>query len=114
MWPPKAPLGSSSSPGVPPMAAEFLKRRFQALNSKTRDVLVKGGIVLAGLLVCLLAYYATGQKYKKPPPPKEKFAVIDLGESRLQDDIRSQVEKQREEQRSKSAEQDDKLKSEAA
>jgi conjugal transfer pilus assembly protein TraB len=96
------------------MDAEFLKKKFQGLNSKTRDVLVKGGIVIAGLLICLLAYYATGQKYKKPPPPKEKFAVIDLGESRLQDDIRSQVQKEREEQRSKSAEQDEKLKAEAA
>jgi conjugal transfer pilus assembly protein TraB len=96
------------------MDVEALKQKFGKLESKTRDRLVKAGVVLSVLLLCLLGYYITGQKNKKPPPPAPKYAVIELGESRLQDDIRSQVEREREEARTKSKEQDERIKSGAS
>jgi conjugal transfer pilus assembly protein TraB len=92
------------------MNLESLRKRFGALKSGTRAALIKVGIIGGVLLVCLIGYYATGQREKKPPPPKQKFAVIQLGDSRLEDDIRSQVEREREEQRNKNKEQDSKLK----
>lgn len=92
------------------MIIEAIRQKFSTLNSGTRDVLVKAGIVVGILVICLLAYYVTGQKDKKPPPPKEKFAVIELGDSRLEDDIRSQVEKEREEERGANKKQDERIK----
>ena len=92
------------------MNIESFKARLNGLPSKTRDALTKGAIVLGVVLVCILAYYVTGQKNKKPPPAKEKFAVISLGDSRLEDDIRSQVEREREEARNENARQDKTLK----
>lgn len=92
------------------MNIEQLKARFGNLPTKTRDGMTKGVIALGVVLVCVLAYYVTGQRNKQPPKPKEKFAVISLGDSRLEDDIRSQVEKEREEERNKNTEQDKTLK----
>ncbi len=74
---------------------------YGALQPGQRANLMKFAGVAIFIVILLGAYYATrGETAAKPKQTREKAAVIELGDSRLEDDIRSQVEKERLENRS--------------
>lgn len=77
------------------MAANQLKEKWDSLDPDQRQKLVKGGVIVGGLLLAVLLYYGSGQDQKGPAPPPEELEIIDVGENRLEDDIRSQVQKER-------------------
>lgn len=89
---------------------DAIKAKLDALEPEKRQKVIKGSILGAGALFFIGMYYATGQEDKKPPPPKEAASVIELGDARLEDDIRAQVQKEREEQDSQNKNQDVKIK----
>lgn len=81
--------------------------KWEELEPEKRQQVVKAGIVLGVIGIALLMYYGTGQDKKAPPPPKEEMQVIQLGDERLEDDIRAVVEREREEQRNQNEVQND-------
>lgn len=85
---------------------------FSGLRPESRGNLVKGVLVGGSLLALFAAYYLSGRDKVEPAnAPKEKVAVIQLGDSRLEDDIRSQVERERVEQRQQNEKQDESIES---
>lgn len=74
-----------------------LKEKLDAMEPEKRQKVVKGGIVMVGLVLALGLYYGSGQSEKKAPEPEVAPSVVQLGEGRLQDDIRAQVSRQHEE-----------------
>lgn len=96
------------------MAGESPIAKFKAWLDKQepekRDKIVKYGLMGAVLSVMTVLYYVTGQDKNKPPPPPEQVSTLQLGEARLQDDIRASVEKQRQEEKSRNDAQDKQLK----
>lgn len=75
-----------------------------------REKIVKYGLMGAGMGVLTILYYASGQDDKKPPPPPEEVSTLQLGEARLQDDIRATYQKQNLEEKSRNDLQDKELK----
>lgn len=75
-----------------------LRERWAKLDGKQRERTVKLVIGVVGISVAMMAYFATGQDKKVPPPAKAPAAVINVGEGRMEDDVRAQVEKQRQAQ----------------
>ena len=67
---------------------------WQRLDPKHRQNLVRTGIAFGGVALILGAYFGTGQQ-KKVVQPAKQVNVINVGEKRLEDDVRAQVEKQR-------------------
>lgn len=74
-----------------------IKAKLDAMEPEKRQNAIKGGIVGSAILITVAAYYLTGQDESTAPPPKAEVAVIELGDDRLEDDIRAQVEREREE-----------------
>ncbi len=87
-----------------------VRDRLDGMDPEKRQKTIKLSIVGAVVLGLVGMYYMTGQEKKKPPPPKEAASVIELGEARMQDDIRAQVSKEREEQDAQNKKQDTELK----
>ncbi len=87
-----------------------IRDRLDQLDPEKRQKVIKGSIIGAVVLSLVSLYYVTGQEKKKPPPPKEAASVIELGDARLEDDIRAQVSKEREEQDAQNKKQDAELK----
>ena len=87
-----------------------IKDRLNQMEPGRRQKVVKFGIVGAVIAALVGLYYGTGQEDKKPPPPKEAASVIELGDARLEDDIRAQVSKERQEQDAQNQAQNAKLK----
>ena len=88
---------------------EQLKAKFDQMDGKKRVNLIRGVVVIGGAVLLLGVYYGVARD-EKPVLVKEKpAAVIELGDERLEDDIRAQVEKEREEQQNKNKDQDAKL-----
>ena len=86
-----------------------LREWFDGLEPKKRQDLLKVSAVAVVLVVALGLYYASGQANKKPPPAKPKVAVIEVGEDRLEDDMRSELERSKEELSNQNAAQDGKV-----
>lgn len=77
---------------------EHVRTFLKDLDSKKRANLIRGTGVLGLVGFLLAAYYLSGKdEAAKAKHPKEPVAVIDLGDSRLEDDVRAQVEKERQE-----------------
>jgi conjugal transfer pilus assembly protein TraB len=77
---------------------EKVQAFLKGLDSKKRANLIRGVSVLGLGGFLLAAYYLSGKdEAAKAKHPKEPVAVIDLGDSRLEDDVRAQVEKERQE-----------------
>jgi len=74
-----------------------IKDQLDAMEPEKRQKLIKGAIVAGGLVLAVGLYYGSGQSEKKAPEPEVTPAVVQLGEARLQDDIRAQVSRQHEE-----------------
>lgn len=89
---------------------EAIRAKLDEMEPEKRQKVLKFGIVgiIAGFMIVL--YYATGQEDKKPPPPTEAAAVIELGDSRLQDDMRAEFAKQQEVENASNRSQDQALK----
>lgn len=83
-----------------------LKQKFATLEPKTRQRALQIGIGGAAIGLLLLMYVGTGQNKKQPPAKPKTFDAIELGDSRLDDDIRATIEKEREEARNRDAAQD--------
>lgn len=71
-----------------------LKEKWDELDPEKRAKLVKAGIVVIGLAIAMALYYGSGKADKKPAAPKVPPSVVQLGEGRLQDDIRATVQRQ--------------------
>jgi len=67
-------------------------------------------VVIGGGLILLVSATTSWERTPKGGAAETKVAVIKLGDSRLEDDIRAQVEKEREEARNENAQQDKTLK----
>lgn len=74
-----------------------IKDRLDAMEPKRRQNLVKGVLVSGVVLFLVALYYMTGQDQKQPPPPKEAAALLNLGDARLEDDMRATQAKDRDE-----------------
>lgn len=75
-----------------------IKEKLDAMEPQKRQKVQRAAIIagIAGLMVIL--YYSTGQEAKKPQPAPEAAKVIELGDARLQDDMRATFSKGLEEQ----------------
>lgn len=87
---------------------ERAREWWEKLEPKQRQRAVQVGIAVVGISAAVAMYYTTGQSKKIPPPPKQ-VSVIQVGENRLQDDIRAQVEKQRQTAEAAQKQTDEKL-----
>lgn len=86
-----------------------LKEWYERQDPEKRLKLIKGGAICGVLAGALGLYYASGQDDKAPPPPPPEVTVIDVGEGRLEDDMRAQLEKQGEEQENQNKAQNAKM-----
>jgi len=87
---------------------DTIKEKWDALDAKKRQNAVRAGIAAVGIVAIFGAYFVTGQQKKIPVPPKQ-VNVISVGENRLEDDVRAQVEKQRQADEAQKKETDAKL-----
>lgn len=71
-----------------------LKEKWDELDPEKRAKLVKAGIVVIGLMIAMALYYGSGKADNKPVAAKAPPSVVQLGEGRLQDDIRATVQRQ--------------------
>ena len=76
---------------------KFVKERLDAMPPEKRQKFIKYGIVGGAAALVIGIYYMTGQDHKKPPPPKEAASVVELGDARMEDDIRAQVAREHQE-----------------
>jgi conjugal transfer pilus assembly protein TraB len=85
---------------------ERARQWFSSLPEKKRQNLVKAVLVGVGL-VAILAFYSASKDNaeEKRPKPRTDVATISLGDSRLEDDLRAQVEKERTEFRAENQQQ---------
>ena len=83
-----------------------LSTRWEALTPHQRQHAVRGAIISAGLLIVVGLYYLSGQHEKQPNVAREDLDVIELGDARLEDDIRAKVERERQEQQNQNTAQD--------
>jgi conjugal transfer pilus assembly protein TraB len=87
-------------------ALERARRWFAALPEKKRQNLVKAVLFGVGLIAILWFYGASKSNTEdKKPKPRTDVATISLGDSRLEDDLRAQVEKERTEFRTENQQQ---------
>lgn len=89
--------------------AAKLREWYDGLDPARRQGLIRAGTIGGVLAVALGLYYASGQDGKKPPPPRPAVAVIDVGEGRLEDDMRAQLERSEQELSNQNAAQDGKV-----
>jgi conjugal transfer pilus assembly protein TraB len=82
------------------------RRWFAELPEKKRQNLVKAVLFGVGL-VAILAFYSASKSNTedKKPKPRTDVATISLGDSRLEDDLRAQVERERTEFRTENQQQ---------
>jgi len=85
---------------------QAIKKRLDEMEPEKRQKVIKAAIIGGIVAVVFVLYYGSGQDAKKPPPPPEVASVIELGDARLQDDIRAQFGKEREEQIAQNSRQD--------
>ena len=72
-----------------------IRSKLDAMEPAKRINVIRGAVI-GGLVTGMVGlYYLTGQDAKKPPPPAETPVGIELGDARLEDDIRAQVAKER-------------------
>ena len=83
-----------------------LSTRWEALTPHQRQHAVRGAIIAAGLLIVVGLYYLSGQHEKQPNVARDDLDVIELGDARLEDDIRAKVERERQEQQNQNTAQD--------
>jgi len=83
-----------------------LREWFDGLEPQKRQSLMKFGAIAAVFALALGLYYASDQDKKVAPAAKPEVAVIEVGEGRLEDDMRSTLEKSREELANQNAAQD--------
>ena len=83
-----------------------LNEKWAEFDGEQKSKYLRGGIVASVVVVVLFFYYASGQDEKRAAPPKETLDIINVGEGRLDDDIRSNIEKEREENRNQNNKQD--------
>lgn len=88
------------------MATNKVKEWFQTLEPTQRQQVLKFGAIGAVVVAALGLYYGSGQSEKAPPPKKADVTVIDVGEGRLEDDMRATLEKEKQEQANQNAAQD--------
>jgi conjugal transfer pilus assembly protein TraB len=88
---------------------DTLRAKWNALSAEQQQNARKGGLIAAVLVVAFGAYYASG-KDKKKVVAAPNVALVDVGDHRLQDDLRSQVERERQEERNRNEAQDKVLK----
>ena len=93
------------------MASNGFREWYDGLEPGRRQNLVKGGAVGTVLVAALALYYASGQDQKAPPPAKANVAVIDVGEGRLEDDMRSELERSKQELANQNKRQDESVES---
>lgn len=87
-----------------------IKAKFDQLDGKKRENLIRGSVIVGGLAFLLVVYYGMNKDDHQPAVAKEESAVaVELGDERLEDDIRAQVEREREEQQNKNKQQDTEL-----
>jgi len=73
-----------------------LREKWNDLDPVKRQKLIKIGIVVAGLMVIMLMYSFSGRNEDvEEVVAEDVLEIIDVGESRLEDDIRSQVLRER-------------------
>ncbi len=85
---------------------ERLRIRWEALTPDQRQNAIRGGIVAVGLLIVLALYYLSGQADPPAQTAQNPLDVIELGDARLEDDIRAKVERERQEQQNQNSAQD--------
>ena len=83
-----------------------LREWFDGLEPSKRQNLMKFGAIGAVFVLALGLYYASDQDKKVAPVAKPAVAVIEVGEGRLEDDMRATLEKSREELANQNAAQD--------
>ncbi len=88
---------------------EKLQAKWDGFDPVKRQNWIRAGIAMVGIAVCLTAYFSTGQSKKNQPPPQHDVSVIKIGEGRLEDDVRAQVEQQKREQEQANKETKEKL-----
>lgn len=76
---------------------KFVKERLDGMPPEKRQKVIKYGIIGGAAALVIGIYYMTGQDHKKPPPPKEAASVVELGDARMEDDIRAQVAREHQE-----------------
>lgn len=76
-----------------------VRQWFDGLPPERRQKVVKGGVIVGVIVVALVLYYLSGQDDKEPEAPKETPIAIELGDERLEDDLRASFEREQEEQR---------------
>ena len=87
-----------------------IKSKFDQLDGKKRENLIRGSVIVGLLAILLGVYYGLNKDDHQPAVAKEEAAVaVELGDERLEDDIRAQVEREREEQQNKNEKQDEEL-----
>lgn len=89
---------------------EAIKARLDDMEPEKRQKTIKAAIIGGVCLVFVVLYYATGQEDKKPKPPPEAASVIELGDARLQDDMRASFAKQQEAENASNKAQDEAIK----
>ena len=70
-----------------------LREWFDGLEPSKRQNLMKFGAIGAVFVLALGLYYASDQDKKVAPVAKPAVAVIEVGEGRLEDDMRATLEK---------------------
>lgn len=88
------------------MATNEVKAWFEGLEPTQRQQVLKYSAIVGVVAVALGLYYGSGQSEKMPPPKKADVTVIDVGEGRLEDDMRATLEKDKQEQANQNAAQD--------
>lgn len=83
-----------------------IRSRLDGMEPDKRQKVIKIAIISAAAAFIVVLYYSTGQEQKKPKPPPEAAKVIELGDARLEDDMRAQFAREREEQNAQNKKQD--------
>jgi len=87
---------AAENPAAQVKPLERFRQWFRALPEKKRQNLVKATLIGFGLVAILFFYGASkSNREEKRPKPRADVTTISLGDSRLEDDLRSQVEKER-------------------
>ena len=96
-------MNDGTAPDLKTQAADLWRRvrdHYGQLEASQRANLTRGALVIGFVGVALAAYYGAGDRAEEQAARRARpqVATIEVGDSRLEDDIRAQVERERQEQ----------------